>query len=352
MYKSMMWVTAAAIFGALPTEGWSLEYRDGPLRLRLDLIGSAQVAYFDEENNDGHHTDDVYEWTIRGIAEYVFDNGILVGIRVEYDDDFDVTSDERADEGAERDELYAYVSTPWGRIEVGEQDGPADTLSLHAPVIGLGQVRGDFGRHQGTIALLSPTDTQDAFKVIYLSPPIKGLRGGISYGPKLDRNTNQSNPRRWTVQRDHVEVALQYQNQIGPVALGISGSYVSAESDPITEREDIDSWSVGSEMSWNEWTFGAAFVDRGDSNTRLGRDQTEWNYGVAWRKDDWGLALSGATSSRSDDRDNQLFGLGGYYQFLDRRVTLKADVVHYDEGLGSGFDRNGVVALTEIEFRL
>ena len=348
--RTTTWIVAIFAVFSVTTPVSSLEYREGPLRLKLDVKGSAQIAWFDSPDNRGNRSDDVYEWTIRGSAEYAFDNGILLGVRLEYDDDFDVASDEDVEDKVERDEFYAYLSSPWGRLEVGEQDGPADTMSFHAPIIGLGQVRGNFARFQGTRALISPVDTQDSFKVIYLSPPFKGLRGGVSYGPKLSRNTDEANPRRRTIQRDHVELALQYQNDFGPIVFGLSGAYVTGESDPITEREDLESWSIGTEVSWQKWTFGGAFVERGDSNTRLGRDQSEWNYGISWRqREEWGLGLSGATST-SSVRDNQLVGAGGFYQLFDGKVTLKADVVYFKEDFPSGSQRDGVVGLTEIEF--
>lgn len=58
------------------------------------------------------------------IAEWETSSGLLFGVRGEVDTGNTQIND------FERDEIYAYVAADWGRIEVGENDGPADTLSF------------------------------------------------------------------------------------------------------------------------------------------------------------------------------------------------------------------------------
>ena len=73
---------------------------------------------------------------------------------------------------------------------MGEQDGSADRLAFHSPIIGLGQIRGDFARYAGRQVLLSAYDTSDAIKLICLSPPICGLRCDLSYAPGRTANSD------------------------------------------------------------------------------------------------------------------------------------------------------------------
>ncbi|NJO34193.1 MAG: porin [Rhodospirillales bacterium] len=251
-------------------------------------------------------------------AERVTPGGLVYGIRAELD------TGNRVAEELQRDETYIYVAGEFGRLELGEQDGPADTVSYHAPVVGLGQIRGDFVRYTGTLALLSPFDTSDAPKVVYLSSPQRGLRFGLSYAPEYSSNEDNPNPRARTIQQNAFEAAVAYQTTIGDWAGGVSMAYVGAEADPITERADIDSWSVGLQFSRNELSIGGAFVSRGDSNSLTpGLDEEEVNLGLAWRADTWGLGLSASRSS-SLALENRLIGLGGYYelgQFWVLRAT-------------------------------
>ncbi len=105
-------------------------------------------------------------------------SGVIIGANVEK------TNQDRETEALNTGEIYGFIASDWGRLEVGKQDGPADTLAFSAPVIALGQVRGDFSRYAGSQALLKPLDTQDSFKVIYLSPPVSGFRAGVSWSPR------------------------------------------------------------------------------------------------------------------------------------------------------------------------
>ncbi|PHR57781.1 MAG: hypothetical protein COA47_11435 [Robiginitomaculum sp.] len=281
----------------------------------------------------------------------IFSNGWLVGLRVEVDQDFDAESDaDPTADDVELDEIYGYVSTPWGRIEIGEQDGPADTFALHAPTVGTGQIRGDFARYAGSVARLKPFDSQDTFKVIYLSPPIGGLRFGASWGPELRVNPTNPDPRRRTLQSDPIEFAAQYQTPINDkMVLAISGAYVTANSNPITGREDIDSWSIGAEARWNKLRLGGAYVVRGDSNAAFGRDEEEFNAGASWREEKWTIASSYAHITRFGSSRN-LYGLGGSFR-LTKNLILRSDFVVFDEKFISGNTRNGTVALVDLRVR-
>jgi hypothetical protein len=317
----------------------------GEVELSARITASAQGAFFQAPFAADDDTDGNLDASVRLNAEWIAANGWILGARFEYD-----TSD-RAAEDLQRDEAYIYLSTNYGRFEVGEQDGPADVLSFSAPVVGLGQIRGDFSLYAGQGALLSPLDTSDEFKLIYLSPPIAGLRGGVSWSPDFKRNQDESRARDRTLVDNVFELGLQYQRPVGDWLLGLSGTYVTGEADPITTRADWSSWSVGVEARRGPLVIGAAYVDRGNSNRRERNfDQWELNGGVAWMEDKWGAGVSAATT-QSSVRDQDTYGVGGYYTINDY-VGLRADAVYFTErrpGFGSD---GGFVLLAEIEFRI
>ncbi len=347
-------VLGGGMFAGLPDGARAMEFERDAWSLRLDLIAALQGAYFEVDDGPGTEsdTDGVFDFTARATGEYAFENGWVAGVRVEYDSDFDEESDVGGgtDFDFVRDEVYGYLATPWALVEIGEQDGPADRLSYHAPTLGLGQIRGNFSRYAGSSALLSPFDTQDSPKLVVTSAPWRGLRAGVSYGADYKENQDEPNPRRRTIQENPIEIGVQYQRAVGDIVLGVSGAYVTADADPITEREDISSWSAGGEARWNNWRVGAAYVDRGDSNGRLGRDESEVNYGVAWDNRKWGVAASGATIDRSS-RSRQLAAIGGFYR-PHRRVFLRSDLVYSDVDFDDGRQEDSIVFVTEIEFRL
>jgi hypothetical protein len=316
----------------------------GPLNVELRLGAGAQASAFDDLQTGRGSDDSQFNWSAVLNVERVTDGGALFGLHVEFDDGG------RQAEDLARDEVYLFYSSDFGRFELGEQDGAADTLSLRAPVVGLGQVRGEFSRYAGSSALLSPFDTGDAAKVVFLSAPFNGLRWGVSYAPKYELNERDPNPRNRTVQRDGVELGAQYQRPVGDWALGVSGAWVTARADPITQRADIDSWSAGLQARRDKLVIGGAFVERGDSNRLAPTDQHEVNIGVAWRDDRWGLAVSTAVGN-AVGVDSRLIGLGAYWN-MGEYFVLRGDLIHIEERRPTRPTDSGFVGVVEfgIEF--
>lgn len=311
--------------GARADEGLPrLEVQWEGFDIRLSAGAAGQGAVFDDDDPATDSPDAKADLFARLNAQWTSPGGIIIGANVEQN------SRRRASEVLEAGEIYGFVASDYGRVEVGLQDGPADTLAFAAPLVALGQVRGEFSRYAGTQALLRALDTQDAFKVIYLSPPISGLRGGVSWSPKVRRNAAAVDSRERIELDNAFEFGLQYQQPVGDWILGASGSYATGEADPLTTRADLDSWSVGAEARRGPLRIGAAYVDRGDSN-RLDRgfDQWEVNGGVGWITPEWGVAGSAALT-RASDRENRLIGVGGFYRFHPN-IEVRADMVSFRE---------------------
>lgn len=315
------------------------------LDLHLQVGVSAQGALVDDDDRRTKNEDGDIDLFARLNADYTTAGGVLLGANIEFG------NQNRETESLGTGEIYAFAATEYGRLEVGKQDGPADVLSFHAPVVALGQIRGDFARYAGSQASLSPVDTRDAFKIIYLTPPISGVRGGVSYAPKFSLNGNDPNPRNRIILRDAVEFGLQYVAPIGDWIVGVSSAYVAGEADVITGREDLSSWSVGTEVRRGPLRIGGAYVDRGNSNRRE-RDFDQWeiNGGIGWFEPKWGLSAS-AAYSKASTQTNRLLGLGGYYT-ISRNIQLRSDIVQFREGRIGRQDEDGLVAMLELAFSL
>ena len=322
-----------------------LRVQSGGFDLRLTGGAAVQGATFDDDDPTTDSTDGTIDLFARINAEWTSPEGILIGANVE------TSNRKRETETLDTGEIYGFVASDYGRLEVGLQDGPADVLAFHAPVIALGQVRGDASRYAGSQALLSALDTRDAFKVIYLSPPVSGFRGGVSWSPRFRQNSNATNPRARVIVRDAIELGAQYQQPVGDWILGLSGGYAFGNADPITTRADLSSWSIGSEVRRGPLRFGLAYVDRGDSN-RLDRgfDQWEVNAGVSWVEDKWGAAFS-AAATNANGLDSRNFGLGGFYA-LTRNLQLRGDVVQFRDRRAGLPTVNGIVAVLELQLTI
>ena len=323
----------------------SLKYHYGGVMTKVNFEASVQYGEFNNtlSSNDINGKTHI-DASGRLTSEFTTQSGWLVGLRLEYD-----TGDHAAEE-LQRDEVYGYVANQYGRVEFGEQDGPADSLAYHAPIIGLGQIRGEFARYSGSQARLSPYDSGDALKLIYLSAPNNGLRYGISWAPRFERHIEEPLPRDRTIQDDAVEFGIQYKQPLNNWIAGLSASYVTANALPSTEKEDIESWSVGTQWRRNHFIFGAAYVDRGNSNRRkTGFRQHEINGGITWQHYDYGFSFSTA-KTKATSQTNTLMGLGMYYEIVGG-IYLSVDVVHNRKYRETSNEEN-YVFVTEIKFKI
>ena len=318
----------------------------GKVQLRGRFGASVQGAVFDPvaDPNAGTQPDAEIDGSARLSLEYTADNAWVFGAIA------DIDSAQEQVEGFERDEFYVYAASQFGRVEVGENDGPADTLSFHAARVGLGQVRGVSARYTGTVALLSPFDSQDAAKITYLSPPIEGLRFGVAYAPEFEINADDPNPLRRTIQEDVLEFGAQYVQPVGDVVIGGSAAYVTSSADPITGREDIESWSVGLEARRGKLTAAMAYVDRGRSNLLpTSETENEWNAGVSWREDGWAVAGSVAIGDENGGSVSR-YGVGGEYD-ITTNIYIAADAVLFETEDALGISQDGAVGLVEVGLR-
>jgi hypothetical protein len=333
---------AAALAGGGSAFAQDIGYHSGAINMALHGAVSEQVGSVSgvdrfpgtpPANLDGYG---------RLVADWTSPQGWLLGANLE-------TSTRRTTEALGSGEAYVYFSSGLGRVEVGKDYGPANSLAFHAPEIALGQIRGDFARYAGTQALLSAFDTATEPKIVYLSPPTNGFRFGVSWAPSDRSNVGAENPADRTLQHDGVELGAQYQRPVGDWVLGASAGYVHARAAAITQRQDIDSWSAGFEARRGPLKLGVGYVDRGDSNLLVtGFRQREVNTGAAWTMERWGLAAS-ASDTDGVRYFNRLAAIGGYFN-LTAHVTARADLVSFDEHDGSLPRRKGVTAVSELEY--
>lgn len=341
----IIWLTLTALAIPMPSKAQQLNYQNDGFETWARLALSSQIAMLNTDmltRDNGRWRSDT---SLRFNAQWISKNALIYGLRIEYD------ADTHAAEELQRDEVYAYFVGDFGRVEIGEQDGPADRLSFHAPITGLGQIRGDFARYVGRQALLSAYDTGDATKLIYLSPPSYGWRFGASYAPKQTKNINARRSRDRTLQRNAMEIGVQYQQDLGGWIGGVSGGYVTASADSATERANINSWSIGGELRHNRFTFGTAYVWRGDSNMRTKNyDQEEINIGIGWRNKKWRTALS-SSRTISSGRTYELLGIGTVVK-LKSWINWRTDLVRYNETTTGNGSQQATVFLAELELRI
>ncbi len=341
-------ILTTALIGAMPASAAipelpELRLERGGLDIRLGGVVSGQTALVEENSAGRARLATGYDASVRINAEWVTTGGVLFGAYI------DQGRISRETEVLQTGEAFAFVSSDFGRLEVGLQDGGNDQLAFRAPILGLGQVRGDFSRYAGTQALVVAPDTGDAFKIVYLSPPIAGFRAGVSWAPKFQRNQRDPDPTDRTILRNAIEIGATFQQPVGDWVLGVSSGYVTAQAAPETRRQGLKAWNIGLDVRNGPLRIGGSFVDRGDSNRRTpGFNQREVSAGIAWVMPRWGASASMARTTASTER-NRLFAVGGFYA-LNRNIQLRADITRFVERETGRSARRGIVGLMELAF--
>jgi hypothetical protein len=282
-------------------------------------------------------------------ADGVADNGLLYGAFI----DLPVST---SDSGG-ADEVNIYMSGGWGRVELGDQDGAGDTMDTNAPLVGNSQVDGSFNDWAGwaTGPGMRALDTGDQTKVIYYSPRFSGFQVGVSYAPYNDGGENTVDYEDTVSWEDGVEIGANYVGNFGNFDVLVAGAYNFADGAEGTE--DLQAWSLGTQIGFGNFEFGGSYVSQGDSLTASGSgiDTTGFNVGATWSQGPWAFGVSYVDvdfDGRSANwipignvptDDAMAAGVGVNY-VLAPGLAVQADLVYFDiESTNStlSFDSDG-----------
>ncbi len=229
-------------------------------------------------------------------ADGVADNGLLYGAEIQLEADQDTEDN--------ADEVFIYLEGNWGRVELGDNDGAADSTQIFAPTVGLGQIDGEFSDF---ISLVEPQpkldDTSDDTKVTYYTPRFAGFQLGVSYVPEDDEGNNVIFERQSS--ENFIEVGGNYLNEFGGIGVAISGAYIrGSANDTLDEADDTNQFQGGAQIAWGGFTIGGAYLelDNAIDPTSDSDDANAWNAGISYEQGPWGVAFS----YNSFDSDGQI----------------------------------------------
>jgi predicted porin len=336
-------------------------------------------AYYDDDAPNRTSREFQLETEIVVRADGKADNGLLYGAKVEL-------QNSSAGGGVSTDEASVYLSGTWGRIELGDFDGAADTLAIYAPLVGIEQIDGDaydfldtgntpgatvrFGA-QPFFGLVKAPDSGDSTKVMYLTPRFAGIQAGVSYATQ-----NQSEAQNVVAlksdtpsYKDFWEFGANYTGAFAgfSVAVGATASMASGEDKQFppfvaaadaTQLEDFFAWQAGAQLGYAGFKFGGGYIDGDDfgapRNTEAG-DATAWHVGASYTAGPFAVALTyaDAEGAKSDGityaSDYVTYG-GGVAYTLAPGFVVQADLMYVDEEVvntATGFagDNEGYVAV-------
>lgn len=316
-------ILAGAVAAASPVAANPVAVGDD---LAIRLSGSARfnlaVADQDVRNGFGRgYWAKVDEASIKLDAIATADNGLKYGLRL------DVLAN--TDSKGNSDEVFAFLNTAWGRLELGDQDDAGVRMHVEADNVMVGRVgfSGDvpeFFRFGSGGALTTPilTQTGDATKIIYFTPRVEGLQLGASFTP--DSGANGAS----FAERDNdgdfenvVSLAANYTAKLDGVTLLVSlaGEFGDDEAaDGSDTPGDLETLAIGGTAKYRGFAVGAGYVDlanRGltQADIDAGVDGgAHWSAAASYRKGPWGVSLGYFSSAKS-----QSTGRGG-----DSRVDV------------------------------
>lgn len=266
--KKVLLSTAA--FAAFAVAG--VAKADEPaLQLGLGGYVSGYAVYTDTDADDVREFDFRKDTEIHLNGEVALDNGITAGAHIElYADRND--ADRNANSIVE--ESYMYLSSSWGRVNFGEEDGIAYLLQVGAPsaddkIDGIRPDIGSFDLATGGTIDYAQDPTGYANKLTYITPVFNGFQAGVSFTPSV---SDADLPGIAAAEGDDdagelenaVEVAARYEGSFDAIdlALGAGYSMASTEEDAVAGAgsDDLQAWNVGANIGFGAFGVGASYV--------------------------------------------------------------------------------------------
>ncbi|MBI1210259.1 MAG: porin [Alphaproteobacteria bacterium] len=340
MFKAVMLSVASVI--AMAGVAYAAQTKVGDVNLKLSGYGTLVGEALDQSNMDG--LDSVVgaiDTSLVG-AFWIDSDGLEVGGVVALDVDYATNFESSLnDQGSSTilNEAWLYADTPWGRLQVGQQDGVARVMGMRPPSVS-GSVRidnpevfllaypcrmfCDRDNPQWPGSIFSPNGMQlrsdihssDVWlKVAYYTPRIRGFQFGVSFTPDGSRDlapffgggddvrNKQSNV--W-------DFGLNYIGTIGDVDVGASVGYVMGQNelnDSPFIFTDLRDWGAGLTLGYREWTAGVAYrrtnvagggpVLHGSfaSNVLDGEHTEVWSAGLKYETGPWAFGVDYITET-------------------------------------------------------
>lgn len=313
MKKVLLTTAALAAIAAVPA------HADEPaLQLGIGGYISGYAVYTDQDTGTGdsrREFDFRKDTEVQLNGEVALDNGITAGAHLELLMD-------RADNGAGNDttveESYMYLSSSWGRVNFGEEDGVAYLLQVAAPSADdkIDGIRPDIDTFD-YLALSSATTgigvgvpgldyahdvTGYLNKFTYITPVFNGFQGGVSFTPSLSEGDQDALA---AVASDDDagdfenawEIAARYEGSFEAldIALGAGYTHASTERDVAgtagVGTDDLKVWNIGANLGWGPFGFGAAYLNSNNGIDTAG-DTDTWVAGVDYTTGPYKLGLS------------------------------------------------------------
>jgi len=330
-------------------------------------------AYYndDADNLTNHEFQLETEIVVR--ADGKADNGLLYGAKVELQN----STPNAGSTGVGTDEASVYLAGTWGRLELGDFDGAADTLAIYAPLVGIEQIDGDAydfltnrpttgtragfqlgGLPNGTI--VKTPDSGDSTKIMYLTPRFAGFQAGASYATQNGSEAQDVVAFKTSATggyKDFWEAGVNWTGDFAGFSIAAGATTTGATGTNINSGlslEDFWTWQAGGQVGYGGFKVGGGYYDGGDFNKVSGApnassDSSAWHLGASYTAGPFAVgvtyaeaqgykgptqfnAATGAATSGTYASDYKTYG-GGVAYTVAPGLVLQADFMYVDEKL-------------------
>lgn len=255
------------LLGTAAIAGLVLTATPAAAQLELTIGGHSKnyVGYLDQDDADTG-VDMIRETELHFNGESTLDNGLTFGFQVE-------TEVDGTDGGNTIEESYIYLSSGFGRLNLGSEDGAAYLLQIAAPsadsnIDGIRQYISPFATDRGALTGLSAVDyaqdvTGQSEKITYLSPNYAGFQFGASYTHDVDDSASLANNSVDAANgfnanlESGYEAALRYEGATSGLGYAFGAGYSAVEDD----NDGIDAWNVGLDVDAGAFGIGVVYTD-------------------------------------------------------------------------------------------
>ena len=349
MKNKFLGTTALAVVSTMGAMAMSAGPAEGADKIKLGVGGyfNAYLVYAEQDDGPGQPGANLRkhkisrEGEIRFTGKTTLDNGLIFGVDVQL---------EAETCGDQIDESYIYIQGGFGKLEVGSNDPVTDSMYVGTPqpIPGIGVATPDqlfsaLGNGVQTPASITSI-SGDSEKLTYFMPRLSGFQLGISYTPEnceeargLCTGTYAGMQSTIDVgqQSEVVEVAANYFGKFSGVDVGLYAGIGSANLERTAGGgDDQEQWSLGLELAYGGFTFGADYRDDNQGTVGPNTDRTDYSLGLAYATGPWtygaayahGEAEAGAGLG-TDETDGYQVGLS---YTLGPGIVLTGGITYWD----------------------
>lgn len=376
MKKPAFALTALATLSALPFSA------QAEMALSLGGYFSGYGVWADNEIANTRTFDLRRDAEVHVSGETTLDNGLTVGFHTEQD----------LGGATYTNEVYAYFSGNWGRVNFGTEDGAAYLLQVAAPsadnnidglrtyinaitaknvfftgvfdgVPGLPLVKTMSYGH-----LSDPYGTESTDRITYFTPKVGGFQAGLSYTPYISlfaadtSATAAPDPdNQLSLFDDSWEASLRWDGSVGDLGISAGAGYSLAglqAEHPIALggtasttaprlSDGQNAWNAGLNLSWQNFSLGGSWLRINSENANgldLGSDTNTIDFvdyvdvaqdtiilGTAWDNGPWHLGASWMNRHTGREASGTFGADDGVLRELDAAMT------RYTVGAGYAF---------------